>query len=84
MRYVEPETFFIREDLVTFLECDSSITGEALAEMILGFLTNHLDPSKMRGQAYDVATCQARQAELLLGYLLYTLLPCTHIVLPTV
>ena len=56
LRYVEPETFFIREDLVTFLECDSGITGEALAEMILGFLTNHLDPSKMRGQAYDGAS----------------------------
>ena len=56
MSYVEPETFFIREDLVTSLECDSGITGEALAEMTLGFLTNRLDPSKMQGQAYDGAS----------------------------
>ena len=56
LRYVEPETSFIREDLVTFLECDSSTTGEALADLILSFVTNHLDPSKMRGQAYDGAS----------------------------
>ena len=29
LRYVEPETSFIREDLITFLECDSGTTGEA-------------------------------------------------------
>ena len=26
------------------------------ADQILGFITNHLDPSKMRGQAYDGAS----------------------------
>ena len=56
MRYVECETSFIREDLVTFLECDSGTTGEALADLILSFVTNHLDPLKMRGQAYDGAS----------------------------
>ena len=44
------------EDLVTFLHCDSGTTGEALADQILGFITSHLDPSKMRGQAYDGAS----------------------------
>ena len=55
IRYVEPETASIREDLVTFLECDSGITGKALADKMLGFIRNHLDPSKMRSQAYDGA-----------------------------
>ena len=56
IRYVEPDTSYIREDLVTFLECDSGVSGEALAEKMLGFVTDHLDPSKMRGQAYDGAS----------------------------
>ena len=51
----EPETPSIREDLVTFLECDSVITGKALADKVLGFIINQLDPSKMHGQAYDGA-----------------------------
>ena len=56
LRYAEPKTSFIREDLVTFLECDSGTTGEVLADQILGFITSHLDPSKMRGQADDGAS----------------------------
>ena len=56
LRYVEAESSLIREDLVTFLECDNGVTGEALADMMLGFITDHLDPSKMRGQAYDGAS----------------------------
>ena len=44
------------EDLVTFLECDSNITGKALADKMLGFVRNYLDPSKMHGQAYDGAS----------------------------
>ncbi len=36
--YVEPGTASIREDLVTFLECDSGITGKALADKMLGFV----------------------------------------------
>ena len=53
LRYVEPESCLIREDLVT---CDSGVTGQALAEKLLSFFTDHLDPSKMRGQAYDGAS----------------------------
>ena len=56
LRYIEPETSFIREDIVTFLECDSGTTGKALADQILGFITSHLDPSKMRDQVYDGAS----------------------------
>ena len=56
LRYVNPEDTCIREDLVTFLECDSGITGQALADKMLGFLSSHkLDPNKMCGQAYDGA-----------------------------
>lgn len=56
IRYVELGSSLIREDLTTFLECDSGITGQALADKMLGFVTNHLDPSKMRCQAYDGAS----------------------------
>ena len=56
IRYVKPETASIREDLVTFLECDSGIAGKTLADKMLGFIRNHLDPSTMRGQAYDGAS----------------------------
>ena len=45
----EPETASTREDLVTFLECNSGITGKTLADKMLGIVRNHLDPSKMRG-----------------------------------
>ena len=56
IRYVEPETASIREDLVTFLECDSGITGKALADKMLGFVRHHLNSSKLRSQAYDGAS----------------------------
>ena len=56
IRYVDPGTATIREDLITFLECDSGITGKALADKMLGFIRNHLDPLKMHGQAYDGAS----------------------------
>ena len=46
----------IREDLVAFLECDGGVTGEALADMTLQFVNDHLDSSKLRGQAYDGAS----------------------------
>ena len=55
LRYVEPVSSKIKEDLVTILECDSGITGEALTSMMLGFVTENLNPSKLRGQAYDGA-----------------------------
>ena len=54
--YVNPGDCIIREDLVTFLECDSGITGQALAGKIVGFLRGSgLDPARLRGQAYDGA-----------------------------
>ena len=56
LRYVDPETNAIREDLVSFLECDSGLTGQALAYKMMGFVRNNLDPSKMCGQAYDGAS----------------------------
>ena len=56
LRYVNPDDCSIREDLVTFLECDSGITGKALADMMISFIQTHgLDPTKLRGQAYDGA-----------------------------
>ena len=58
IRYVEPETASIREDLDTLLECDSGIIDKALADKMLGFVRNHLDPSKMRCQAYDGAAAR--------------------------
>ena len=38
LRYVESGSGLIREDLVAFLECDSGVTGEALANKILSFV----------------------------------------------
>ena len=74
IRYVEPETASIREDLITFLECDSGIAGKTLADKMLGFIRNHLDPSTMRGfrPMTELVTCTERQTELQLEYLLNT------------
>ena len=56
LRYVSPKDNQIREDFVACIECDCGITGRALANKILTFLSSHgLDPSKLCGQAYDVA-----------------------------
>ena len=56
LRYVNRADTCIREDLVSFLECSGGISGQALAEMLLDFLTKHgLDPTNLRGQAYDGA-----------------------------
>ena len=55
-RYVNPDDFPIREDPVSFIECDSGNTGRALADKVISFLNTHgLDPTKLRGQAYDGA-----------------------------
>lgn len=38
------------------LECDEGISGRAISNKILAFLSSHgLDPTKLRGQAYDGA-----------------------------
>ena len=56
LKYVDPENLQIREDLVQFIECDTGISGHALAVKIIGFIqSNGLDPSMLRGQAYDGA-----------------------------
>ena len=50
--YVSPAS--IREDLVSFLECSGGISGQALAKMLLDFLTKHdLNPTNLCGVAYD-------------------------------
>lgn len=56
LRYVHPDNHQIREDLVEFVECDSGVTGRAIAEKITESIqSNGLDLSKLRGQAYDGA-----------------------------
>ena len=58
LRYVNRADTCIREDLVSFLECSGGISGQALSETLLAidFLTKHgLDPTNLRGQAYDGA-----------------------------
>ena len=56
LRMLNPKHLLLERILLHFFECDSGTTGEALADQILGFITSHLDPSKMRGQAYDGAS----------------------------
>ena len=56
IRYVSKEDNLIREDFIGFIECDCGITGRAIAEKILTFLSIlGLDPANLRGQAYDGA-----------------------------
>ena len=56
LRYVDTETELIREDVVGFLECDTGITGQCLADKLMGCLQAYdLDLTKLRGQAYDGA-----------------------------
>ena len=63
LRYVESGSGLIREYLVAFLESDSGVTDEALADKSLCFVRNHLDPSKLRGQAYDGASSMASKTK---------------------
>ncbi|KAI6656651.1 52 kDa repressor of the inhibitor of the protein kinase-like [Oopsacas minuta] len=57
LRYVDPENLLVREDLMSFLECDTTrITGRGLSNKILGCLNDYeLDITKQGGQAYDGA-----------------------------
>jgi hypothetical protein len=56
LRYCDPDTLLIHEDLMGFFECDSGISGRALAEKITSTLKGfNLDLSYLRGQAYDGA-----------------------------
>ena len=56
LRYVDPGNLQISENLVEFIECDTGVTGRAIAEKITGFIqSSGLDPTKLCGQAYDGA-----------------------------
>ena len=56
LRYVEPDTLLVREDLVGFFECDTGISGRALADKITSCVRAYgLDLSNLQGQAYDGA-----------------------------
>lgn len=57
---MDRESSQIREDLVTFIECDTGVTGRNLADKMLSFLRlQGVDLTKMRGQAYDGAGSMA-------------------------
>ena len=51
LRYVEPMSCQIKVNLVAFLECHSGVAGDALSDTMLKFLNDHLDLTKLRGQA---------------------------------
>ncbi|KAI6656648.1 52 kDa repressor of the inhibitor of the protein kinase-like [Oopsacas minuta] len=55
--YVDPENLLVREDLMSYLECDATgITGRCLSDKILGCLNYYgLDITKLRSQVYDAA-----------------------------
>ena len=56
LRYVNPEDLQIREDFVQFIECDTGISGRALAQKMTTIIESHgLDLNKLRGQGYDGA-----------------------------
>ena len=56
LRYVHPDTLFIREDLMGFFECDTGISGRQLSDKIIASLEAYgLDLSILRGQSYDGA-----------------------------
>ena len=56
LRYVDPDTVLVREDLISFFECDEGITGSSLAKKITESLESFgLDLGKLRGQSYDGA-----------------------------
>ena len=56
VRYVDHNTLSVREDLLGFFECDTGITGRALADKVTMCLQAYgLDLSNLRGQAYDGA-----------------------------
>ena len=63
VRYVDHDTLSVRVDLLGFFECDSGITGRALADKITGCLQAYgLDLSNLQGQAYDGADNMAGSA----------------------
>ena len=64
---------------------DSGVSGEALADRMLSFVSCHLDPSKMRGQAYDGASNMIGKTNCSAAHIsAQHPLPYTHIALHTV
>ena len=60
VRYVARERVY--ESFVGFFELDEGVTGEAIASTIEKAIADcHLDPSKIRGQAYDGASNMSGQ-----------------------
>ena len=56
LKYVDPYIVLVREDLVSFFECEEGNTGSNLAEKITDSLESFgLDIGKLRGQSYDGA-----------------------------
>lgn len=56
LRYVDPDTVLVLEDLISFFECDEGISGRDIAKKLTGFLQSFgLDLSNLRGQSYDGA-----------------------------
>ena len=58
LRFVED--FKVHEEFMGFVECDTGVTGQALADKITSTLRDwHLDLGKWRGQGYDGAANMA-------------------------
>ena len=56
MSYVNEDDSQICEDFITFLECESGVSGQAIADMMVSVLKAHgLNPASLCGQAYDGA-----------------------------
>ena len=56
LRYIDGEQLIVREDVVGFFECDTGISGHALAAKLTTTLQElGLDLQYLRGQAYDGA-----------------------------
>ena len=56
VRFVGCESLIVREDLVGFTECDSGISGCALADKIMMYLQTYgFDLCNLHGQVYDGA-----------------------------
>ena len=56
LRYVDPDTLFIREDLVGFIECDTgALVVSYLTRSLPPWKLTGLDLSNLRGQSYDGA-----------------------------
>ncbi len=60
IRYVDRNTMKIEERFMCFSECETGVTGQAIADRLLGHLvTWQLPASQLRGQTYDGAGAMA-------------------------